>query len=72
VIGPDGPVILLDVFEGRSQSPTRPFARGPYAESNRYREFMGWDVPWYSARDSAEALVGEREFAQARLLPPRR
>ena len=23
---------------------------GPYAESARYREFMGWDMPWYSAQ----------------------
>ena len=24
------------------------FCEGPYEESNRYREFMGWDMPWYS------------------------
>ena len=24
------------------------FCQGPYDESNRYREFMGWDMPWYS------------------------
>ncbi|KAI9708718.1 MAG: hypothetical protein M1820_003673 [Bogoriella megaspora] len=24
------------------------FCQGPYEESNRYREFMGWDMPWYS------------------------
>jgi predicted dithiol-disulfide oxidoreductase (DUF899 family) len=22
-----------------------------------YRDFMGWDVPWYSARDSAYGLL---------------
>jgi predicted dithiol-disulfide oxidoreductase (DUF899 family) len=25
------------------------FCQGPYAESIRYRDFMGWDIPWYSA-----------------------
>ncbi len=23
--------------------------QGPYQESARYRDFMGWDLPWYSA-----------------------
>ena len=38
------------------------FAQGPYEESSRYRDFMGWDMPWYSApRDSLETLlVGRR------------
>ncbi len=30
------------------------FCRGPYDESARYRDFVGWDVPWYSAQDSAD------------------
>ncbi|GAA1555114.1 DUF899 family protein [Kribbella lupini] len=35
------------------------FAQGPYAESRRYRDFMGWTMPWYSADPSkAELLVG--------------
>lgn len=38
------------------------FCEGPFAESNAYREFMGWDVPWYSARDSGEALLAGRWF----------
>src|SRR3569832_1527894 len=25
------------------------FAQGPYEESIRYRDFMGWQMPWYSA-----------------------
>src|ERR1700733_8215173 len=25
------------------------FAQGPYEESSRYRDFMGWEMPWYSA-----------------------
>src|SRR5436190_13072169 len=24
------------------------FCQGPYDESVRYRDFMGWEVPWYS------------------------
>ena len=33
---------------------------GPFDQSNRYREFMGWEMPWYSAQDSAEALLAGR------------
>ena len=33
------------------------FCQGPYGESARYRDFMGWDMPWYSAQDSAGALL---------------
>jgi predicted dithiol-disulfide oxidoreductase (DUF899 family) len=36
------------------------FAQGPYDESARYRDFMGWELPWYSVADSAEALLGDR------------
>lgn len=99
--GPDGPVTLLDVFEGRRQlvayfhmwydgrpaaeqcegctffngqvrelSPLHSrdvtyatFCEGPYDESVRYRDFMGWDVPWYSAQGSADALLAGRRFA---------
>src|SRR5690348_3161326 len=25
------------------------FCQGPYEESARYRDFMGWEIPWYSA-----------------------
>jgi predicted dithiol-disulfide oxidoreductase (DUF899 family) len=98
LIGPDGPLRLLDVFEGRRQLiayfhmwyPGRPAAeqcegctffngqvrelsflhsldvtyatlcQGPFEESVRYRDFMGWEVPWYSAQDSAEALLAGR------------
>ena len=38
------------------------FCEGPYAESVAYRDFMGWDMPWYSARDSADALLAGRWF----------
>ncbi|MDG4663332.1 DUF899 family protein [Mycobacterium sp. 236(2023)] len=33
------------------------FCQGPYPESARYREFMGWDVPWYSALPSLGRLL---------------
>ncbi|MBV9796364.1 MAG: DUF899 domain-containing protein [Actinobacteria bacterium] len=33
------------------------FCQGPYPESARYREFMGWEMPWYSAQESAPALL---------------
>ena len=100
VVGADGPVTLLDVFEGRRQlfvyfhmwHDGRPpegqcagctftngqvrelaylhsrgvtyatFCEGEYEESVAYRDFMGWDVPWYSAKDSADALVAGRWF----------
>ncbi len=93
LIGPDGPLTLLDAFEGRRQLIAyyymwyagRPapeqcegctwcnthvaelsylhsrdityavFCQGPYDESKRYHEFMGWTTPWYSA---AEASLG--------------
>jgi predicted dithiol-disulfide oxidoreductase (DUF899 family) len=35
--------------------------QGPFDESIRYRDFMGWDMPWYSAQASLDALlVGRR------------
>jgi predicted dithiol-disulfide oxidoreductase (DUF899 family) len=98
LIGENGPVTLLDAFEGRKQLiayyfmwyPGQPaekqcegctlytgqvrelsflhsrdvtyatFCQGPYEESARYRDFMGWDEPWYSVQDSAEALLAGR------------
>jgi len=37
------------------------FCQGPYDESIRYRDFMGWDMPWYSAEDSLDTfLIGRR------------
>lgn len=100
VVGPDGPVPLVDVFEGRRQlyvyfhmwHDGRPaegqcegctffngqvrelsylhsrsvtyatFCQGSYEQSIRYRDFLGLDMPWYSARDSAEALLAGRWF----------
>ena len=35
--------------------------QGPYEESVRYRDFMGWEMPWYSAQGSLDTLlVGRR------------
>ena len=31
------------------------FCQGPCGESIRYHDFMGWDMPWYSAQDSVGA-----------------
>jgi predicted dithiol-disulfide oxidoreductase (DUF899 family) len=98
LIGPNGPVTLLEAFEGRQQliayfhmwhtghpaaeqcegctffnSQVRElsylhsrgvtyatFCQGPYEESVRYRDFMGWDVPWYSAAESIDELMAGR------------
>ncbi|KMS76286.1 hypothetical protein ACM01_06165 [Streptomyces viridochromogenes] len=39
------------------------FCQGPYEESDRYRRFMGWDMPWYSVpAESHERLVAGRHF----------
>ena len=39
------------------------FCQGPYEESSRYRDFMGWTVPWYSVPpDAVDRLVADRHF----------
>ena len=35
--------------------------QGPYEESVRYRDFMGWEMPWYSAEESLDTLLVGRE-----------
>jgi predicted dithiol-disulfide oxidoreductase (DUF899 family) len=35
--------------------------QGPYDESARYREFMDWHMPWYSALPSLDELLVGRE-----------
>ena len=112
LLGPDGPLTLLDAFEGRRQliayyfmwNPGRPAAeqcegctfytsqvrelsylhsrdityavlsqgrntanegadtQASYDESLRYRDFMGWDMPWYSAQPSLDTLLVGREL----------
>jgi predicted dithiol-disulfide oxidoreductase (DUF899 family) len=34
--------------------------QGPYLESVRYRDFMGWTMPWYSAQQSLDTLLSGR------------
>ncbi|GAA5115664.1 DUF899 family protein [Pseudonocardia adelaidensis] len=42
--------------------------QGPYEESSRYRDFMGWDMPWYSAQASLEALLAGRRIGSMHLV----
>jgi predicted dithiol-disulfide oxidoreductase (DUF899 family) len=35
--------------------------QGPYEQSTRYRDFMGWDMPWYSAQNSLDTLLVGRQ-----------
>lgn len=122
LLGPDGPVSLLDTFEGRRQliayyfmwNPGRPaaeqcegctfytnqvaelanlhsrdityavFSQGrnvgvepadaqtSYAESLRYRTFMDWHMPWYSAQPSLDTLLVGREIGLFHLVCYRR
>jgi predicted dithiol-disulfide oxidoreductase (DUF899 family) len=95
LMGPDGPVTLLDAFDGRRQllayyfmwhtGASAPeqcegctwvttqvqelsylhsrdityavFCQGPYEQSARYRDFMDWRMPWYSALPSLDSLL---------------
>jgi predicted dithiol-disulfide oxidoreductase (DUF899 family) len=38
------------------------FCQGVYDESIRYRDFMGWDMPWYSAHNSLDRLLAGRQI----------
>ncbi len=44
------------------------FCQGPYEESARYRDFMGWDLPWYSAEQSLETLLIGRRIGRMHLV----
>ncbi|MBS1805675.1 MAG: DUF899 domain-containing protein [Acidobacteria bacterium] len=44
------------------------FAQGPYEESRRYREFMGWQMPWYSALGSLETLLQGRHIGRMHIV----
>lgn len=106
LIGANGPVTLLEAFEGRRQliayyfmwHPGEPAARqcegctwvttqvtelsylhsrditfavlcqGPYDESIRYRDFMGWQIPWYSAKDSLDTLLVGRRIGRMHIV----
>ncbi|HEY2477809.1 MAG TPA: DUF899 domain-containing protein [Solirubrobacterales bacterium] len=100
--GPDGPVSLLDLFEGRRQLVIYRFffepgvhgwpesgcrgcslcadqdahvahlnardttlayaSRAPQEEIARYRERMGWEVPWYTITDEWDSDFGVDEW----------
>ena len=106
LIGPDGPLTLLEAFEGRRQliayyfmwHPDKPaaeqcegctwvttqatelsyihsrdityavFCQGPYDESIRYHDFMAWDMPWYSAQPSLDALLVGRHIGMMHIV----
>jgi predicted dithiol-disulfide oxidoreductase (DUF899 family) len=42
--------------------------QGPYEESVRYRNFMGWEMPWYSAEKSLQTLLVGREVGHFHLV----
>jgi len=44
------------------------FCQGPYEESARYRDFMGWEMPWYSAKDSLNTLLVGRRVGMMHLV----
>ncbi len=44
------------------------FCQGPYDESVRYRDFMGWTMPWYSAQPSLDTLLTGRRIGMFHLV----
>ena len=44
------------------------FCQGPYEESARYRDFMGWEMPWYSVQGSVGALLAGRQVGRMYLV----
>jgi predicted dithiol-disulfide oxidoreductase (DUF899 family) len=42
--------------------------QGPYEESARYRDFMGWEMPWYSAEKSLQTLLVGRKVGLFHLI----
>jgi predicted dithiol-disulfide oxidoreductase (DUF899 family) len=45
------------------------FCQGPYEESARYRAFMGWDMPWYSAQGrSLDVLLTGRRVGRMHII----
>jgi predicted dithiol-disulfide oxidoreductase (DUF899 family) len=42
--------------------------QGPFEESVRYRDFMGWDMPWYSAVGSLDTLLSGRRIGRMHLV----
>jgi predicted dithiol-disulfide oxidoreductase (DUF899 family) len=48
--------------QGRNVAAGGADPRVSYDESVRYRDFMGWDMPWYSAQPSLDVLLAGREI----------
>jgi predicted dithiol-disulfide oxidoreductase (DUF899 family) len=44
------------------------FCQGPYEESARYRDFMGWEMPWYSALGSLDILLAGRQVGRMHIV----
>ncbi len=44
------------------------FCQGPYDESVRYRDFIGWTMPWYSAQPSLDTLLTGRQIGMFHLV----
>jgi predicted dithiol-disulfide oxidoreductase (DUF899 family) len=45
------------------------FCQGPYEEGARYRNFMGWEMPWYSAaKDSLDILLVGRKVGMMHIV----
>jgi predicted dithiol-disulfide oxidoreductase (DUF899 family) len=44
------------------------FCQGPFDESRRYRDFMGWQMPWYSAEASLGTLLAGRRIGMMHLI----
>src|SRR5579862_2053347 len=44
------------------------FCQGPYEESARYRDFMGWEVPWYSAKNSLDTFLAGRRIGRMHIV----
>lgn len=45
------------------------FCQGPYDETARYRDFMGWEMPWYSVQGtSLETLLDGRPAGRMYLI----
>ncbi|MFL5900360.1 MAG: DUF899 family protein [Solirubrobacterales bacterium] len=55
--------ITFAVFcQGRNVASGEADVQVSYEESIRYRDFMGWDMPWYSAQPSLDELLVGREL----------
>ncbi|MFF2653518.1 DUF899 family protein [Streptomyces sp. NPDC058045] len=44
------------------------FCQGPYEAGRRYRDFMGWHIPWYSALPSLDTLLEGRQVGMMHLV----